>query len=87
MGQVGGATLTTEHSRGRVEGKEQRGVRTDGRVPPPGQKRGLDSHFASERPSNSLRQTLDCLFLAPVGAVKQDQGQFTSISTSSRGKL
>lgn len=55
-------------------------------VPPPGQKRGLDWHFASERPSNSAPQTPDCLFLAPVGAVKQGQDQFTSTSTTSRGK-
>lgn len=47
-------------------------------VPPPGQKRGLDWCFASERPSNSVPQTPDCLFLAPVGAVKQGQGQSTS---------
>ena len=56
-------------------------------IPPPGQKRGLDWHFASERPSNSAPQTPDCLFLAPVGAVKQDQGQFTSNATTSGSKL
>lgn len=56
-------------------------------VPPPGQKRGLDWRFASERPSNSSPQTPDCLFLAPVGAVKQAQGQFTSDSTTSGSRL
>lgn len=56
-------------------------------VPLQGQKRGLDWRFASERPSNSAPQTLDCLFLAPVGAVKQGQGQFTSNSTTSGSKL
>lgn len=56
-------------------------------VPPPDQKRGLDWRFASERPSNSAPQTPDCLFLAPVGAGKQGQDQFTSNSTTSRGKL
>lgn len=47
-------------------------------VPLPDQKRGLDWRLASVRPSNSVPQTPDCLFLAPVGAVKQGQGQFTS---------
>lgn len=51
-------------------------------VPLPGQKKGLDLRLASERPSNSAPQTPDCLFLAPVGAVKQGQGQFTYNSTT-----
>lgn len=89
-GLVGGVTFTTGNWRGRVKEEEKRDVGTEDRwicVPPPGQKRGLDWRFAAERPSNSAPQTPDCLFLAPVGAVKQDQGQFTSNSTTSGSKL
>lgn len=62
------------HDEWRDEGTEDSSLY----VPLPGQKRGLDWRFASERPSNSAPQTPDFLFLAPVGAVKQGHGQSTS---------
>lgn len=54
-GMVGGSTLI--RGGGKEKGEEQLGY-----VPPPGQKRGLDWRFASERPSNSAPQTPDFLF-------------------------
>lgn len=79
-------TIWCWRMRKKVKDNECRGEGTEDGwvcVPPPGQKRGLDWRFASKRPSNSAPQTPDCLFLAPVGVVKQGQGQSTSKSTSS----
>lgn len=67
-----GLTLIKLRGGEKDDKKGMKGQRTVRYVPPPGQKRGLDWRFASERPSNSAPQSPDFLFLAPVGAVKRD---------------